>query len=274
MNNRASRLRHSLITAWSLAVIVFLYIPTVCIILASLTSSRYFQFPISKWGLDWWQKTLSSIEVRQLLSTSISIALVVTVVAVVLAFFGALAFARYEWKGRSLFQKIILLPIFFPQSVLGLALLLWFNTLGLPLSWKTAVFAHLVWIVPVVTLVIAIQVYSFDPALEEAAFDLGASRWQVLREVTLPVLFPGLFSGALFAFLLSWGNFPLSLFTTGADTTVPEYLYAKMVAGYTPGVPVLGSISTAGAILLLLGGYGLVAMVRRARNSDRKGYQA
>jgi spermidine/putrescine transport system permease protein len=127
------------------------------------------------------------------------------------------------------------------------------------------VFAHLVWIVPVVTLVMAIQVYSFDPALEEAAFDLGATRLQVLREITLPVLFPGLFSGGLFAFLLSWGNFPLSLFTTGADTTVPEYLYAKMVAGYTPGVPVLGTVSTVGAAFLLIGGYGLILIWRRAR---------
>ena len=210
-------------------------------------------------------KTFNSIEIRQLLSTSITIALCVTVIAVVIAFFGALAFARYDWKGRSVYQKLILLPIFFPQSVLGLALLLWFSTLGLPLSWKTAVFAHLVWIVPVVTLVISIQVYSFDPALEEAAFDLGATRWQVLREVTLPVLFPGLFSGALFAFLLSWGNFPLSLFTTGADTTVPEYLYAKMVAGYTPGVPVLGTVSTIGATILLIGGYGLILAMRRAK---------
>ena len=202
-----------------------------------------------------------------MLSTSISIALCVTVIAVTLAFFGALAFARYDWKGRSIYQKLILLPIFFPQSVLGLALLLWFNMLGLQLSWMTAVFAHLVWIVPVVTLVISIQVYSFDPALEEAAFDLGATRWQVLKEVTLPVLFPGLFSGALFAFLLSWGNFPLSLYTTGADTTVPEYLYAKMVAGYTPGVPVLGTVSTIGAAILLIGGYGLILASRRARQS-------
>jgi spermidine/putrescine transport system permease protein len=268
MNTKHQRSRHALIRAWTVAVIVFLYIPTVCITLASLTASRYFQFPIAKWGFGWWERTFSSIEIRQLLSTSITIALCVTVIAVALAFFGALAFARYDWKGRPIYQKLILLPIFFPQSVLGLALLLWFNTLGLPLSWQTAVFAHLVWIVPVVTLVIAIQVYSFDPALEEAAYDLGASRWQVLREVTLPVLFPGLFSGALFAFLLSWGNFPLSLFTTGADTTVPEYLYAKMVAGYTPGVPVLGTVSTVGAAILLIGGYAAILATRRAKAAE------
>jgi spermidine/putrescine transport system permease protein len=262
---RAHRWRAALLWAWALAVVVFMYLPAVCLLLASSTASRYFIFPITKWGFEWWQKTFDSIQIHELFKTSVSIALLVTVIAVVLAFFGALAFARYEWRGRSLYQKIVLLPIFFPQSVLGLALLLWFNAIGLELSWKSAVFAHLVWIVPVVTLVISIQVYSFDPALEEAAFDLGATRWQVLKEVTLPVLFPGLFSGALFAFLLSWGNFPLSLFTTGADTTIPEYLYAKMVAGYTPGVPVLGTVSTITAAILLLGGYGLIILGRRAR---------
>ena len=92
MESRQQRLRHALIIVWTIAVIVFLYLPTICITLASLTASRYFQFPISKWGTDWWQKTFSSIEIRQLLSTSISIALCVTVFAVIIAFFGALAF--------------------------------------------------------------------------------------------------------------------------------------------------------------------------------------
>ena len=263
MNRRA---RHALIAVWTLAVAIFLYLPSIAITLASLTDSRYFLFPIPRWGLGWWQKTFDSIQTWQILETSITIALVVTFISVFIGFFGALAFARYDWQGRSIYQKMVLLPIFFPQSVLGLALLLWFNALGLTLSWQTAVFAHLVWVVPVVTLVISIQVYSFDPALEEAAFDLGASRWQVLREVTLPVLFPGIFSGSLFAFLLSWGNFPLSLYTTGADTTLPEYLYLKMVAGYTPGVPVLGTVATVGAIVVLLGGYGLIRLVTRARS--------
>jgi len=250
--DRSQRWRAALLWAWTLSVVVFMYLPAVCLLLASSTSSRYFIFPITKWGFDWWQKTFDSILIHELFKTSISIALLVTVIAVVIAFFGALAFARYDWKGRSLYQKLVLLPIFFPQSVLGLALLLWFSALGLPLSWKTAVFAHLIWIVPVVTLVISIQVYSFDPALEEAAFDLGATRWQVMKEVTLPVLFPGIFSGSLFAFLLSWGNFPLSLYTTGADSTVPEWLYAKMVAGYTPMVPTLGTFTVLGAAALLL----------------------
>jgi spermidine/putrescine transport system permease protein len=148
--------------------------------------------------------------------------------------------------------------------VLGLALLLWFNALGMQMSWKTAVFAHLVWIVPVVTLVMAIQMYAFDPALEEAAYDLGASRSQVLREVTLPILWPGIWSGGLFAFLLSWGNFPLSLYTTGADTAVPEWLYAKMVAGYTPMVPALGSMATiAAAALLVVSGLVASRLARR-----------
>jgi spermidine/putrescine transport system permease protein len=155
-------------------------------------------------------------------------------------------------------------PIFFPQPVLGLALLLWFSALGVQLSWQTAVFAHLVWIVPVVTLVMAIQMYGFDPSLEEAALDLGATRLQVLREVTLPLLWPGIWSGALFAFLLSWGNFPLSLYTTGPDTSVPEWLYAKMVAGYTPMVPALGSMATLAAAALLLG-MGLMMRVLRRR---------
>jgi spermidine/putrescine transport system permease protein len=144
------------------------------------------------------------------------------------------------------------LPIFFPQTVLGLALLMWFNSLGIIPTWKTAVVAHLVWIAPIATLIVSIRAYSFDPALEEAARDMGADTWTILREITLPLLMPGMVSAGLFAFLLSWGNFPLSLFTTGADSTLPEWLYAKMVSGYSPLVPTLGVMSVVGSFLLIL----------------------
>jgi spermidine/putrescine transport system permease protein len=266
MGGQRGSIARLLIVLWTLAVLAFLYLPMVAVVLASFTKKRYFSFPITAWDTRWYEKAFESLSVRDLIATSLSVAVMVTLFSVVLGFLSALAFARYEWQGRKLFQKLILLPIFFPQAVLGLALLLWFSNLGIITSWRTAVFAHMIWIVPIVTLIMSIQVYSFDPALEEAAFDMGASRWQVLKEITLPLLSPGIVSGAIFAFLLSWGNFPLSLFSTGADQTIPEWLYAKMVAGYTPMVPTLGSLTMGAAaliVVLVVIGYQL----RRLRRS-------
>lgn len=267
MYNQTRRRNDFLVRCWVVFVIGLIYLPIVCSALASLSKARFFMFPVPAFSLQWWERTVASLEVHALLRNSLVIAGLVTLISVVLAFFGAMAFARYDWKGRKLYQKLLLLPIFFPQAVLGLALLLWINVLGWMPSWKTAVLAHLVWIAPVVTLVLSIKVYSYDPVLEDAAADLGASRWQIFREITLPLLWPGIWSGALFAFLLSWGNFPLSLYTAGADSTVPKWLYAKMVAGYTPMVPALGTMSTLGAVAVLM----LVGFVmwswRKARNA-------
>ncbi|MGB5092399.1 MAG: ABC transporter permease [Parvibaculum sp.] len=254
-----------LICIWTALVATLVYLPLICGALASLSKGRYFSFPVRAYTSDWWSRTFDSIEITMIVENSLIIAAIVTVASVLIAFFGALAFARYEWKGRSLFQRLVLLPIFFPQPVLGLALLLWFNALGIQTSWVTAIIAHLVWIVPVVTLVIAIQVYSFDPILEEAAYDLGCTRLQVLREVTLPLLWPGVWSGGLFAFLLSWSNFPLSLYTAGADSTIPKWLYSKMVAGYTPMVPALGTMSTLGAAAVMLLGAIVMFVLRQRR---------
>ena len=206
-NHRKGRISRALIIVWTGSILLFLYMPMLSVVMASFTKQRYFQFPVKMWDTRWYEKAFTSLSVRDLFWTSISIATLVTLLSVVLAFFGALAFARYDWKGRKLYQRLILLPIFFPQAVLGLALLLWFSSLGITTSWQTAVFAHMIWILPIVTLIMSIQVYSFDPLWEEAAYDLGASRLQVLREITLPILSPGIISGAIFAFLLSWGIF-------------------------------------------------------------------
>lgn len=236
---------------YGILILVFLYLPLVAIGFASVSTSRYLSFPIRQYTTQWYVQALESGTVSDLLWISLQVAAIVTVVSMVLGFFGALAFARYQWRYRRLYQKLILLPIFFPQSVLGLALLMWFNAIGLTPTWHTAIIAHLVWIAPIATLIIAIRAYSFDPALEEAARDMGCSTWQILREVTIPLLMPGVVSAGLFSFLLSWGNFPLSLFTTGADLTLPEWLYAKMVSGYSPLVPTVGMLSVAASIVLV-----------------------
>lgn len=243
---------------YGVVILALLYLPLVSVGFASVSKARYLTFPIKRYTSEWMTAAITSPTVHELVKTSLKIAVSVTVLSMVIGFFGALAFARFQWRYRSLFQKVILLPIFFPQTVLGLALLIWFSALGVTPSWKTAVVAHLVWIAPISTLIIAIRAYAFDPALEEAARDMGASTFTVLREVTLPLLMPGIISAGLFAFLLSWGNFPLSLFTTGVDATLPKWLYSRMVSGYTPQIPALGVLSVVGSALLV--GVGLVLM--------------
>ncbi len=248
---------------YGVVILAVLYLPLVSVGFASVSKARYLTFPINRYTGEWIEQALTSPNVRDLVATSLKIAVSVTVLSMVIGFFGALAFARFQWKYRSLFQKLILLPIFFPQTVLGLALLIWFSALGVQPSWKTAIVAHLVWIAPITTLIIAIRAYGFDPSLEEAARDMGASTFTILREVTLPLLMPGVISAGLFAFLLSWGNFPLSLFTTGVDSTLPKWLYARMVSGYTPQIPALGVLSVVGSAVLMLVGFLILRWTRR-----------
>ena len=252
-------------TAYGVLTLLFLYLPLLSIGFASFSKARYLSFPVKNYTTRWYAKAFDSPTVYDLLMTSLKVAVVVTIVAMIIGFFGALAFARYRWRFRGIYQKFILLPIFFPQTVLGLALLLWFNSIGIIPTWKTAIIAHLVWITPIATLIIAIRAYSFDPALEEAARDMGASNWQVLREITLPLLWPGVVSAGLFAFLLSWGNFPLSLFTTGADLTLPEWLYAKMVSGYSPLVPSVGMLTVASSVIVIAIGIAFIRWSERRR---------
>ncbi|KAA3624339.1 MAG: ABC transporter permease [Proteobacteria bacterium] len=248
---KTSRFLRAVLLVYGLLVIAWLYLPLVSVTFASISKARYLTFPIKRYSMTWYTKAIESDTVSDIVFTSLKVAVIVTIVSMVVGFFGALAFARYNWRFRKLYQKLILLPIFFPQTVLGLALLMWFNSVGIIPTWKTAVIAHLVWISPIATLIIAIRAYSFDAALEEAARDMGASTWLTLREITLPLLMPNVISAGLFAFLLSWGNFPLSLFTTGADSTLPEWLYAKMVSGYSPLVPTVGVLSIIASFFLV-----------------------
>ena len=256
-------------------VCVAMYLPMLVTALASASRSRFFIFPVSRYSWKWYEDTLSSFQIEQAATTSLIVALLVAFISVGLAFFGALAFARYDWKGRKWFQYVVLLPIFFPQAVLGLAVQLWLNTLGVEMSWLSTVFGQMVWIAPIATLIIAIQVFGYDPAFEDAARDLGATRWQAMRDITLPLLWPGIFSGFLFSLLLSWSNFPFAYYTSGADVTIPEWLHAKMIGGYTPMVPAVGTLSILVGAVVLCGGFAIAAIVKAilARKAARQAAQ-
>ncbi|MEF2553513.1 ABC transporter permease [Aurantimonas sp. A2-1-M11] len=259
---------------WSIFAVVCLamYLPMLVTALASLSRSRFFIFPVSRYSWKWYEDTFASFQIEQAAITSLIVAVIVALISVALAFAWALAYARYDWKGRKAFQILVMLPIFFPQAVLGLAVQLWLNTLGVPMSWHSTVFGQLVWIAPIASLIIAIQVFSYDPAFEDAARDLGATRWQAMRDITLPLLWPGIFAGFLFSVLLSWSNFPFAYYTSGADVTIPEWLHAKMIGGYTPMVPAVGTLSILVGAIILGGGFAMAYGVKAiaARQLRRK----
>mgnify|MGYP006266454187 FL=1 len=263
----SSRSARAIRVLWITAVLAFLYIPIVSVVLASLANTRYLRFPHREWTLDAYRDALTSYTTWQIHGVSLAIALSVVAIATLLGTLGAVAFARYDWRGRGWFQRILVLPIFFPQPVLGLALLLSFSAVGIPPSWKTAALAHLVWIVPIVSLVISIRFFGYDVAQEEAAFDLGATRLQVIREVTLPQIWPGIFSGMLFGFLLSWSNLPLSIFTSGPDTPLPVWLFTRTATNYSPLVPSVAVIGTIISALIVIVLASILFAARRLRRS-------
>jgi spermidine/putrescine transport system permease protein len=252
---------------WTAIVVALLYLPIISIVLASLANTRFMRFPHRIWSLDAYREALGLDLTYDLQWTSLKIAAWVAILSVMLAIPGALAFARYQWAGRSIYQKALLLPIFFPQSVLGLAALVTMSAMGISSSWQTAVFMHLVWVLPIVTLIVSIRLYGFDVSQEEAAFDLGATRFQSFMSVTLPQMMPGISSGALFAFLLSWANLPLSAYTSGADSTLPEWLFSRMSTNYAPMVPAVSVLSIVGSLVFVLVFQSARALWRRYRAS-------
>ncbi len=229
--------------AYAIIMLVFMITPMICIGIISFAPTRFLNFPFPRPAtLKWYEEMVHSLAIREAIYNSLAIAAIVTVASVLLATMGALAFVRYNYKGKKLFQRALLLPIFFPQSVLGLVLLIWFSNWGVTSNWFAAALGQLVWIAPVVTLIISIQVFGYDSSLETAARDLGAKPGYVFRRITLPILAPGIFSGGLFAFLLSWVNFPISYYTSGVDATVPVWLHTKSVLAPIPSANALGFV--------------------------------
>jgi spermidine/putrescine transport system permease protein len=247
---------------YAAVVLLFMWLPILGVALASFNQSRFFSFPFDSWSLEWYREATSSTTVQELFTTSFRIAIAVAVIAALIGFAGGMAFARYRWAGRAIFQKLIILPILLPGLVLGLSIRLWLDYLDMLPTWQTAVLAHTIWIVPITTLIIAISVYNIDPELEAAAQDLGAGRARAFLEITVPPLVPAVRTAAIFAFLLSWLNFPLSYFTTGSESTVPEWIFAKQVGGYTPLLPSVGILAIVLPVLAITAAIIVLQAVR------------
>ncbi|WP_299959497.1 ABC transporter permease [uncultured Roseobacter sp.] len=249
MPNRGQKLINFGLKSSVVAALVFLYIPIFTLVAFSFQEGRYLVLPFEGVTLKWYQTLVNHPEFFTALAGSTVIAVFVTLIASVLGTCGAIVWMRYDFPGKRIFQVITALPLVFPQLLLGFVMLNWFSILGNRFDFSmnaiTVILGHLVYISPFVMVIVSVQLSSFDDELEDAARDCGASKLQVLREVTLPLLWPGIFSAAIFAFLLSWGNFYLTYSLSGTTRTLPTFVFSGIATGSSPAYPALAALTFA-----------------------------
>ncbi|GAA6199318.1 ABC transporter permease [Aquicoccus sp. SU-CL01552] len=244
-----------------IAVLIFFYIPIATLILFSFTQSRFLSWPISEFSTRWYGELLADRDFWSSLGNSALLAVLATLFATLLGIGGAFAWSRYKFRFQWSFRILTFAPLLFPQLLLGVVMLLWFSLLAgwLNLSpglWS-AVIGHVIYITPFCIVIISVQMQGYDDTLDYAAEDAGATRWQILREITLPLIWPGIFSAAIFAFLLSWGNFYITYSLSGSTRTLPTFVFSGIAVGSSPIYPALATLTFLPALVLIFAVGGL-----------------
>jgi spermidine/putrescine transport system permease protein len=214
--------------AFFFLIVLFLYAPIVILLIFSFNDSAVPTFPLSGFTLHWYRQFLSNSELRGALETSAIIAAVSSVGAVVLGVLSSIALTRRRFRGKAAVSALLLSPLVIPYLVFGISLLLLFHQLGVPRSLLTVVIGHIVISLPYTILVLVPRLDQLDVSLEEAAFDLGASRLRTFRSITLPLILPAVVSAFLIAFTTSFDEYAVASFVVGSRVTFPIYLYAAV----------------------------------------------
>jgi spermidine/putrescine transport system permease protein len=209
-------------------VVVFLYAPIVILLIFSFNKSAVPTFPLSGFTLHWYRAFLANSEIRGALETSAIIAAVSSAGAVVLGVLASIALTRRRFRIKPAVSALLLSPLVIPYVVFGISLLLLFHTLGVPRSLLTVVIGHVVISLPYTILVLVPRLDQIDVSLEEAAFDLGASRLRTFRSITLPLILPAVVSAFLIAFTTSFDEYAVASFVVGTRVTFPIYLYSAL----------------------------------------------
>jgi spermidine/putrescine transport system permease protein len=233
---------------WTGLVILFLYTPIFVIVLFSFEKGAFSNLPWDGTTLQWYRELANSSQAINSIKNSLYVAVFVTSLATILGTLGAVSLVRHRFRFKGVYRALLLAPMTIPGLILGVALLMMFNYLSVTRSLQTVIIGQLVFVVPFVAVTVSSRLRGFDPKLEEAARDLGASRWTTYRRVTLPLLAPGIISGALFAFTLSFDDFLIAFFTSGAQNTLPVFIFSTINRTTSP---VINAISTVALVVSL-----------------------
>jgi spermidine/putrescine transport system permease protein len=243
--------------AWSWAVLFYLYLPLVVLVVFSFNSNR----TVTIWesfSLDWYAKAFANESIQDALRNTLIVGVIATVISTAVATLTAIIMVRGKtFRTKGLVSGTLVLPLIIPEIVTAVATLIFFvgleRNFGLNLGLGKLIIAHTVFCIPFAYLPIQARLQSMDATLEQAARDLYANEWQAFRRVTLPLLIPGIISGALLAFVVSIDDFIISQLVSGAGTTtLPVYIYGMVRTGITPEVNAVSTVILAVSILIVL----------------------
>jgi len=260
----------------------FFYVPILSMIVYSFNASRL----ATVWGgfsTKWYVSLWSNSQVIDALILSLKIALVSASIATILGTMSAIALVRMgSFRGRTLFSGLTTAPLIMPEVITGVSSLIFFLLLAQWIGWPTQrgfttiTLAHVTFSMVFVTTIVQARLLQFDRAIEEAAMDLGSKPWQVLLDVTLPVISPAILSGWLLAFTISLDDVVITSFTTGpGSTTLPLLIWSKVKLGVTPDINALATLMvvTVG-LCVVIAGIVLNRAEARRRADERQAYRS
>lgn len=247
--------------------VLFLYGPTITIAILSFQGpSGGLTFPMNGTSVHWFRNLFEQQAVGDIWGSfrrSFALGLIVMVITVVVSFMGGMAFRR-KFKGSAFVFYLVITSLIIPSILISLGVGILFNVLDWDVHWSTsALGSQLTWTLPFGLLIMFAVFNRFDARFEEAARDLGASNWQVVRYVVLPVIAPSLIGVGLFGFTLSYDEFARTLLTAGTYNTLPLEIYGMTTSVTTPVLYALGTLTTLFSFVIIGFFMGMVLWSRR-----------
>ncbi len=248
--------------AFYVAMLLLLYLPIGLLFVFSFNAATTLSFPLTGFTTDWYASVVGNGPMLAAARNSLLVGIASATVATAIGALVALAVLRFNFRGRGLLLALAGLPLLVPYVVLGVAFFLLFVTIDIPRSLLTVIVGHTVIAVPFATLILLARLSGLDPAMEDAAMDLGATYPVALRAVVLPLVGPTLLAAWLTCFIVSFDEIALAIFLVGGDPTFPVFLYGQL--RFAQRLPVL----IAGAVLLMVGTIALTLVITRLRGRE------
>lgn len=252
---------------YAIFYLIFLYAPIFLLPLFAFNSSTIIAFPLESFTTEWFTQLLTLSEMHGALLNSLKIAVISALLATTLGIFAAMAVSRHSFPGQKGIMGFIMLPLVLPEIIVAVSLLIVILRIGLDTGAWSVIAGHTLICTPFAIAILQSAFAALDPALEEAAYDLGETPASTFRLVTLPLVMPGIISALLISFTISMDEFIIAFFLTGADPTLPVYLFSMLrFPKLLPAVMALGTILVVLSILLIT-----IAEYFRRRGAKRTG---